>query len=125
MNPILDWTYGHTWHFLRLFQIPYCSLYDEGYTSLGNLEDTERCPALLKVNVDINSDASSPAEYWPAYMLQDWDQERAGRLKKESKKKKSKSNDSTTSTTSTTATIATIPPTMPRPAINRKRSRRT
>ena len=100
VNPILDWTYGHTWHFLRLFKIPYCTLYDEGYTSLGNVEDTLPCPALLKVNIDNNqydsdqlsSSSSSSSKYWPAYMLKDWDQERAGRLKKE-KKGQNKGND--------------------------------
>jgi 3'-phosphoadenosine 5'-phosphosulfate sulfotransferase (PAPS reductase)/FAD synthetase len=28
VNPILDWDYGHVWHFLRCFRLDYCSLYD-------------------------------------------------------------------------------------------------
>jgi len=80
VNPILDWTYGHVWHFLRLFELPYCSLYDDGYTSLGTVKDTLPCPALKKNDGD--------EEYWPAYMLKDWDLERAGRVDK--KKAKSK-----------------------------------
>lgn len=83
VNPILNWTYGHVWHFLRLFDLPYCSLYDDGYTSLGTVKDTLPCPALKKSE---NSD-----EYWPAYMLRDWDQERAGRINKKSKTKSDKS----------------------------------
>lgn len=84
VNPILSWTYGHVWHFLRLFQLSYCSLYDKGYTSLGTVKDTLPCPALAVAGYQ-QSDGSIP-KYWPAYMLRDWDQERAGRI---SKKKKS------------------------------------
>lgn len=89
INPILQWTYGNVWHFLRQFKLPYCSLYDEGYTSLGNVNDTFPCPSLKKIAwVDSNdSSSSSSSSYWPAYMLKDWSQERAGRAKKEKKKK--------------------------------------
>lgn len=75
------------WHFLRLYKLPYCSLYDEGYTSLGTVKDTLPCPALKKVHVDDNSE-----EFWPAYMLKDWEQERAGRIKKDKKKVKNTSS---------------------------------
>ena len=81
VNPILDWTYGHVWHFLRTFELPYCSLYDDGYTSLGTVKDTLPCPALKK-----DGDGE---EYWPAYMLRDWDLERAGRIDKKKAKDKS------------------------------------
>jgi len=94
VNPILDWNYGLVWHFLRLFKLPYCSLYDQGYTSLGTIKDTHPCPALAvnRGNDDIaNSKDNKIAgiangnlpKFWPAYMLVDWDQERAGRVKKE------------------------------------------
>ena len=86
VNPILEWNYGLVWHFLRLFQLPYCSLYDEGYTSLGTVKDTYPCPALA-VNRGDSADeedgtTSNLPKFWPAYMLRDWDQERAGRIKK-------------------------------------------
>jgi phosphoadenosine phosphosulfate reductase len=35
LNPIIDWTNSEVWEFLREYHIPYCSLYDEGYTRLG------------------------------------------------------------------------------------------
>lgn len=87
VNPIIDWTYGDVWHFLREFNLPYCSLYDVGYTSLGNIHDTIPNPSLLKPN----------GGYSPAYLLQDWSKERAGRL---SSQKKAKSEAKTLSAVS-------------------------
>ena len=79
VNPVLNWNYGHVWHFLRTFDLPYCSLYDEGFTSLGTVKDTLPCPALKK------DEGGKNGEYWPAYMLKEWDLERAGRIKKPKK----------------------------------------
>jgi FAD synthetase len=81
--------YGHVWHFLRSFDLPYCKLYDRGYTSLGKRSATRPNPMLRKSQQPAsNSSSSSSAdggeepeecEYLPAYMLPDGSFERAGR----------------------------------------------
>lgn len=67
--------YNEIWKFLREFNLPYCSLYDLGYTSLGSTLDTLPNPYLR------NLQSTSEIKYYPAYMLCDYRQERAGRVK--------------------------------------------
>jgi phosphoadenosine phosphosulfate reductase len=35
INPIIDWDTDEVWEFLKEYNIPYCSLYDEGFKRLG------------------------------------------------------------------------------------------
>lgn len=35
LNPIIDWTDAEVWQFIRQEKIPYCCLYDEGFSRLG------------------------------------------------------------------------------------------
>lgn len=69
VSPILQWSYGAVWEYLRSLGVPYCSLYDAGYTSLGKRSETVPNPLLFK----------SPGVYYPAYMLRDESAERRGR----------------------------------------------
>ena len=75
VNPIFGWGYGHVWKFVRGLTLDYPSLYDKGYTSLGNRDDTERNAALKFVDED------GSEKYRPAYELQDGNLERRGRKK--------------------------------------------
>ncbi|GAA0142207.1 transferase [Lithospermum erythrorhizon] len=77
VNPILDWSYRDVWAFLLTSKVPYCSLYDQGYTSIGSIHDTVP-NALLSTTGSSNSEE----KFRPAYLLQDGRLERAGRVKK-------------------------------------------
>lgn len=72
VNPILNWTYEQVWQFLLKHNVPYCSLYDQGYTSLGTRATTVPNPRL--------KDPNNPTSYFPAYTLTDESAERQGRI---------------------------------------------
>jgi len=40
VNPVMDWEYTDVWRFLGAAGVEYCSLYDQGYTSIGTVENT-------------------------------------------------------------------------------------
>lgn len=76
--PILDWSYNEVWTFLRQFELPYCSLYDDGYTSLGEIDNTQKNPHLK--TVETNDDGEEVERYLPAYMLKKEEYERESRV---------------------------------------------
>ncbi|XP_037934347.1 FAD synthase-like isoform X2 [Teleopsis dalmanni] len=78
INPIIDWKCVDVWNYLKSNYVPYCSLYDLGYTSIGNKNNTIPNPHLK-----IYGASSMRKKYRPAYELEDdeYDSlERAGRF---------------------------------------------
>lgn len=55
VNPIIDWTDEDVWDFIKKNKIPYCELYDQGYTRLGCIG----CP--------MNTHAAEELERFPKY----------------------------------------------------------
>ncbi|KAI1321560.1 adenine nucleotide alpha hydrolases-like protein [Xylariaceae sp. FL0255] len=74
IHPVIDWHYAEIWAFIRRLGIPYCSLYDQGYTSLGGTQDTLPNPHLKKQD-------GSGEGFLPAYVLTGDHEERLGREK--------------------------------------------
>lgn len=72
LHPVLDWRLAEIWTFIRHLGIPYCSLYDQGYTSLGGKLDTHPNPRLKKEDGNMEG-------FRPAYELMEDDGERLGR----------------------------------------------
>ena len=75
VHPVLEWTYSEVWDFLRKFHLPYCSLYDQGYTSLG-----ERHNSIPNPHLAVESDEGTK-KFLPAYELKNGEYERESRCK--------------------------------------------
>lgn len=74
VNPILDWSYRDVWDYLVKLEVPYCKLYDDGYTSIGSTKNTILNPRLKRL------DDKGEAFYLPAFSLEDPSDERSGRI---------------------------------------------
>ena len=71
--PLLDWSYSDVWTFLLEFSQPYLPLYDLGYTSLGETNNTIKNP-YLKYEED------GMEKYLPAHKLEDEAYKRESRV---------------------------------------------
>ncbi|CAH0547874.1 unnamed protein product [Brassicogethes aeneus] len=74
VSPILDWHYSEIWDYLLYYKVPYCKLYDLGYTSLGNSLNTIKNPCLKYTQC-----STSKENYLPAYRMLNEVKERSGR----------------------------------------------
>ncbi|KAJ4353036.1 3'-phosphoadenosine 5'-phosphosulfate sulfotransferase [Ascochyta clinopodiicola] len=85
VHPVIDWHYVDIWTFIRYLNIPYCPLYDLGYTSLGGTTDTHpnpvlaRQPSTSQVPQTSQTNGSPKPKFRPAYELVDDYEERLGR----------------------------------------------
>jgi phosphoadenosine phosphosulfate reductase len=61
VHPIIDWSTHDVWEFIRLYDVPYCGLYDEGHDRLGCVlcpygghpkAEVERWPKITKAFVN-------------------------------------------------------------------------
>uniref|UniRef100_A0A336KMK0 FAD synthase n=1 Tax=Culicoides sonorensis TaxID=179676 RepID=A0A336KMK0_CULSO len=76
ISPLLEWTCDDIWDYLLQNQVPYCKLYDCGYTSIGDKSNTIPNPYLKFVDAK-----TGEIRYKPAFELKNGDAiERAGRL---------------------------------------------
>lgn len=82
IHPVIDWHLSEIWCFLRSPYLKdpvtggplrYCSMYDQGYTSLGGVNDTVKNPKLRYF------DEEGTACFRPAYEMTQDDGERLGR----------------------------------------------
>lgn len=76
VNPLLEFSYEDVWGCILALEIPYCCLYDKGYTSIGLASNTFPNPALRIDGTDT---------YAPAHSLRDGSGERHGRSSDNSK----------------------------------------
>lgn len=60
LNVIVDWTQNDVWEFIRTRDLPYCKLYDQGFSRLGCLF----CPAAYYLQREYE------AERYPGYVKQ-------------------------------------------------------
>lgn len=72
VSPALRWDYAAVWAFLRGCNLPFCSLYADGFTSLGVQATSRPNPSLARVGAG--------AGFKPAWELVDAELERAGRV---------------------------------------------
>lgn len=55
LNPIIDWTDEEVWEFIKGYEVPYCTLYDQGLKRLGCIG----CPMSTRQRMEL--------ERWPKY----------------------------------------------------------
>ena len=62
VNPIIEWTDEDVWAYIHKFNVPYCSLYDEGFRRLGCI----MCP--MQGTGGMLRDAERWPKYYRAYL---------------------------------------------------------
>lgn len=71
VNPLINWEYHDIWYYIFDRDLEYCKLYDQGYTSLGQIGNTFKNSLLFD---------HDNKKYHEAYKLKDGKYERYGRI---------------------------------------------
>lgn len=68
--PIVHWSDAQLWEFIRAYEVPYCELYDQGWTRLGCVG----CPLATRENQD-REFATWPAfeRNWKKAVIKNWE----------------------------------------------------
>ena len=53
VNPIIDWEDEDVWEFLHKYNVPYCKLYDEGFTRVGCIGCPMATPSEMRKRLDM------------------------------------------------------------------------
>lgn len=78
VHPLLDWTYSDVWRFLMDQAVPYCPLYDYGYTSIDSPNNTTPNQTLM---IDVQGcEGERHTAFLPAYLLEQDSLERSNRI---------------------------------------------
>jgi len=73
--PLIFFDYHDVWKYIIDNNVEYCNLYDNGYTSIGTINNTLPNPALKYTE-------NNEIKYYPAYKLKNNSDERKGRINK-------------------------------------------
>lgn len=74
LNPIIDWLDEDVWEFIRKYNIPYCKLYDQGYTRLGCIG----CPMSNNAAKELNAYPKFKQNYLATFGRMLAEREKAG-----------------------------------------------
>ena len=74
LNPIIDWLDEDVWEFIRKYNVPYCKLYDQGYTRLGCIG----CPMNTKAAEELGKYSKYKQNYLKAFNRMLAEREKAG-----------------------------------------------
>jgi FAD synthetase len=69
VQPLIDWDYHDIWEFVQTHKLSYCTLYDQGYSSIGLQTNTKRNERLI----------DKEGSYTEPWLLKDPKDERMGR----------------------------------------------
>ena len=75
LHPIIDWDSSDVWEYIREHKLPYCSLYDEGFTRLGCV----LCPMTTARQTQVEMERwPKLAEAWRRAAFRYWDKQGIG-----------------------------------------------